>query len=247
MPFNSSCEAVALDGKQNPALARSKNLDYRTVSNILWFPDSRRWVSLGWYKGPRQQGFFVIEQGLEPKQSVLRASLGVPRPTTMFPQVSGIRLLGFVGSDRILAGPSISLDSYNYEEPVRLCQFSAGPSLNWKEYTLPLPPGACALDMALSPDGKRLALIVSHYERPPVSPFQRLFGRWWPSPLPRPQQTIRLYTVSPEGKEWRTLGNLPAEGVHIHSYPFYNLQWLPDGKHLSFICQKALWTVPSAR
>jgi hypothetical protein len=249
-PEKFSFKALAL--KENRVItAEPKSIPNITaqVSNVLWFPDNRRWIFLGLYINSNQ-GLCAIEQSLDTKQTVRGPIFSFPSRSTLFPDGVGSRLLGCVGKDRILALPSFSLYFSKQHGAVHLYEFSVGRSPNVKEYSLPLPqgPGAIstrAIDAALSSDGNRLALLVRHYERPSLSPLSRLMGRWFPSLLPKPQLLVRLYTMRPDGTDLQLLGTLPVEGEESYSRSSYQLQWLLDGKRLSFVYQSALWTIPS--
>jgi len=242
-----SYEVLELNGQRQFPSNYKGHIYINHASNTLWFPDNRRWISLC-IGGPdiADNGMCAVLQSLDGAQNRRYPSFGFPRDSARWPDTFGNTLLGFVGKDRILVLPKVSLESSEYRGGVSLYEIDAGPSPNLKEFVLPIMQGGRALDIALSPGGDRLALLVHSNQLPPLSPLRRFLSRWYPPLLPKQHEVIELYTVRLDGTEKRSLGLLPpVKGMSPYLYEEYKLAWTPEGKNLSFIHQHTLWKIPS--
>ncbi len=113
-----------------------------------------------------------------------------------------------------------------------------------------LSPGSEPYDVSYSPSGDRVAYLRVHDNQPRPwlpPPLQRWWDRFFP-PAERPPYKITLWVSGLRGKGAHEVGSVPHNNMFSTDtdweYP-NSIQWLPDGKTLSFLCGKSLWTVPS--
>jgi hypothetical protein len=107
-----------------------------------------------------------------------------------------------------------------------------------RRYRLSAPAGWQIRNLVLSPGGDRLAslLVTSR-----VSPIQALLARLLPRYVPnaRPVDVYQLRLSRLDGTHMREIGFQEASSGLVTQ-----LQWTPDGKHLSFILLNSLYIVP---
>ena len=72
-----------------------------------------------------------------------------------------------------------------------------------------------------------------------VSVLSNLFHRLFPALKTLPQARVSLWVSNLDGSRMKELGYVKG----IAFIP--SLRWLPDGKRMSFIYDKALYTVPA--
>src|SRR5207248_1115695 len=99
------------------------------------------------------------------------------------------------------------------------------------------------LDLEVSPDGERLAWVMWRRNRDPLQSFvQRFLPRSFVSSPSR----WEVWVSSVDGSHLRQIGHeyLPAP-ESIETIPILTIQWLPDGKHLSFIYKDVLYMLPA--
>lgn len=91
------------------------------------------------------------------------------------------------------------------------------------EYPVNLPNGVSVRSMQFSPHGDRIA--------------------WWLEEKHNPG-VVTLWISDLNGHGLRELGEIGIEPSERCPLTLCSLEWLPDGKRLSFLYQDALWTVP---
>lgn len=116
--------------------------------------------------------------------------------------------------------------------------------------TLSLPRGSHPYDVCYSPDGERVAflrVLDNHLDEwlPPVLQgwWDRLLHRGTPLPY-----KVSLWVSDIRGQKMHEVGSVPHDStfswVTDGNYP-NSVQWLPDGKTLSFLARGSVWTVPA--
>jgi hypothetical protein len=116
--------------------------------------------------------------------------------------------------------------------------------------TLNLPRGFDLHDVCYSPDGERVAflLVLDKHSDELLPP---LLQGWWDRFFPRDTTLpykISLWVSDLRGQGMHEVGSVPHDStfswVTDGDYP-NSVQWLPDGKTLSFLARRSVWTVPA--
>jgi hypothetical protein len=233
------------------------------ASNPIWLPDSRHWVQL--LAG--DHSLYAVVEGVDAPGVIRQVPIGSPKGTMSGFDLMRTRLLGCTPTGRVLATPD-GFDDYRSpgtERKINFFEFSVdGGPARLKQYTIGLPKagegydGDIALspdeEVALSPRGDRLAWLVRVPAPEEQLPLWQRLSQGIPTrrssePRPRAQPLIELRTSRLDGGDMKVIGYMeperdtkqPAKGVP------YGLHWLPDGQHVSFLYDGALWTVAPAQ
>jgi hypothetical protein len=93
--------------------------------------------------------------------------------------------------------------------------------------------------VVLAPRGDRLAYLLTRTQTPPQSPLLRRLWQWFGKGV---RQERSIWVSDLEGHHMREIGySIVRPGAPIPD----DLRWTPDGKQLSFIAGKSLYTVPA--
>jgi hypothetical protein len=109
-----------------------------------------------------------------------------------------------------------------------------------RKVPLPVPDKNVIRWSTVSPDGSRIALVI---ERKGVSLQDRMRQLVGISPEP----PTRLMVAKADGSEMRFVGVVPESRPSTSSDPNfepYDLRWLPDGKHVSYVRNRTLYVAP---
>jgi hypothetical protein len=113
-----------------------------------------------------------------------------------------------------------------------------------------LPAGSAPDDVSFSPNGDRVAFLrfhdkIDHGWLPAT--LQQWWDRLFPRDNPQPYR-LSLWVSGIHGEGMHEVGSVPHGtmfgNIDIEEYP-HATQWMPDGKTLSFIHRKSVWTVPA--
>jgi hypothetical protein len=102
------------------------------------------------------------------------------------------------------------------------------------------------LDLEVSPDGERLSWVLWRHK---TVPWQALVQRFIPRVQVSSQERWEIWVSGVDGSNMRQIGyeDLPGpennKALSIPTLP--TLQWLPDGKQLSFIYKDVVYIVPA--
>jgi len=190
----------------------------------------------------------MIEQGLDSRNGIRYPSFPYPSGTSTW-DLRGCGLLGFVGPERLLAQQDLSIwrSKDHRDAGLRLFEVTLGQSPDISEYVVSLHPDESAMDVALSPNGSTLAMVVRNDGPDYLPPPLNVIAKWIPRVRGNPRSRATLYVMDRFGHKRRTLGELPiqTEELNFATGCYYNLKWSPDGKHIAFVCNKALWVTSS--
>jgi hypothetical protein len=117
-------------------------------------------------------------------------------------------------------------------------------------FFMPVPPFVCGdYDVALSPDGQRLAWIfLEARPLPGISALNHTrVSRWLPI------TASALWISNVDGSNMRRIGGIDVDQLvrrqanvtwSTTNTMLRGLSWCPDGKHVSFVYRGELWSVP---
>ncbi|HLK57646.1 MAG TPA: hypothetical protein VKU00_13860 [Chthonomonadaceae bacterium] len=107
-------------------------------------------------------------------------------------------------------------------------------------WTLHGPVDTFVYDIKVSPDGKHIVWILESHGK---DPWQAFLHRFIPRISGSDRHRWEIWVSDTDGSHMRQIGyeELPNPGDYS-SVPM-DLQWLPDGKHLSFLHKETLYTL----
>lgn len=243
---------ATLDASQVREWTERRRPDNGMVPPLVWFPDSRRLVEV--------RGTYLAGPGLSPtpEYAVIHSldtnvrALSVPLPTV----VSSIPV-GVTREGRLLlrCDPGLGMgmlpDVGDIMTPAgSLSECTLNPRRPLTGQLAVLPPGVVfGSSVAVSPGGDRIAWVLAVTDSPRGSavapPFMATSGG-------RSKPVVGIWVTGLSGGTFTRLGTVPSDpGANPrriddrgHSSWPSSLQWLPDGKHLSFLYHDAIYTVP---
>jgi hypothetical protein len=111
-------------------------------------------------------------------------------------------------------------------------------------YPVALPEHAAVLNDAVSPNHSMIACAL-RVEKP--QPWEKWLRRLFPSLPSKPIITESLWICQTDGQGLQEIGHVPGKTAASGDADeqLTDLQWLPDGKQISFIYQNMLYTVPA--
>jgi hypothetical protein len=231
--------AFALDGSRMLTWTHADNsgnsIPPEAGYPFAWMPDSRHWIELrvGQEVDPKSNRLVTI-----PGYLVIR-SVDAPGVVSKKPLLSaGGDLLG-ITPQRLL----LTLKPRNggeHDAEVEEYDLNANAALV-RHFPVRAPPNGkfSYHQVALSPQGDRLAWLVPIEKTPPGPPF---LARFWAMVGNRPSTAETLWVTRLDGSEPHEVGYLPVKP----DAPLpEDLRWLPGGSQLSFVYKGALYTVPA--
>ncbi len=213
--------ATTLDGTRQVQRPYHKGEWRDEYVSAVWRPDSRSWIQ--------------AEEDYDSKTHVFINSLSspiVPERVEDF-MLNGRIVVGFPVADRVLAlyhrtGDGGGVGFVNFGGSV-----ASAPCSIYYEH---IPPNMDIQEVALSPDGQRLAWKMA------VKPLPLGLQAAINSSYVRRSSptTVGLWTSLVNCSDLYEVGTLDARDDHVSG-----LRWTPDGKRLSFIDDDTLYTVPA--
>ena len=198
------------------------------ASHPCWLPDSRRWVRLE----AGGKSLYAIVQARGVAAPLQTTAIGMPRWTSMWPDLMPSDLLGLIGPDRILAKPQHDgYQSLDGKEPFYSFQLGGGLK-SVRQFDIHLPPGTRVYNAlpALSPDGRFLAWLLAETNTT-ASREVRYKG-------------FLLAVCRSDGTGMHVVSRIPREGIIRDSGDMpRQLYWLRGSRQMEFVYQGMLWTV----
>ena len=198
------------------------------ASDPCWLPDSRRWVRLE--AGGKSLYAIVQARGVATPLQI--TAIGMPRWTSMWPDLMPSDLLGLIGPDRILAKPHHDgYESLNEKEPFYSFQLGGGLK-SVRQFYINLPPGTrvCYDPPALSPDGQLLAWLLAE---PDMTTSRQVCYKGF-----------LLAVCHSDGTEMHIITQIPGEGKIRNSGDLpQQLYWLGGNSQVEFVYRGMLWRV----
>jgi hypothetical protein len=94
----------------------------------------------------------------------------------------------------------------------------------------------------LSPNGDRLLWVTESWSVP--MPWLRPLGAYFPALRQYPQRMVHLWTSDINGGNRREVGSEEFVPSVLRKGQILPIEWMPDGKHVSFVYGADLYTIP---
>ncbi len=210
-----------------------------------WTPDSRHILGRilsnhfggGWKCGIFDVPGNRIRQILPADQSFYLSS-----DTRM---VAPNRLLQILPKDFSTTLGVVSFNNLVENQPFEIVEYGLDTTLHLTQKRSVAPPRAKTIEETkISPTGDRIAWLVDAAH---VDPVLARLRRLLPFLQTSVQPHQELWVSRLDGTGMRVVGQVPILGRNRKPPQVSDLRWLPDGKHLSFAYDDALWTVPAPR
>ncbi|MCW3097371.1 MAG: hypothetical protein JWL77_2989 [Chthonomonadaceae bacterium] len=202
-----------------------------------WEPDSRHIIDIS-----------PLSEGANESTVVIRDALtsSISRTMPFAPNVSSTRgNTIMVAPDRLLGiSPIDTLERFSNEyAPVDITEYGLDETLHiTHKWSVALPPQTTLREAKISPIGDRIAWLVDAKD---VAPGLAALHRLIPFIKVPSQPRHELWISRLDGTGMRILGETSTKVRNGNPLLIGDLRWLPDGKHLSFFYDGALWTVPA--
>jgi len=129
--------------------------------------------------------------------------------------------------------------------PLDISEYGGDKTLNLiREWPVKPPHNTTIEETRISPQGNRIAWLV---ESAYVDAGRAALHRWLPFFKAPSQPREELWISQLDGAGMRIVGQIPIRVRSGNEVRITDLRWLPDGKHLSFSYEDALWTVSAQR
>jgi len=196
----------------------------------VWLPDSRRWLAWtpGHSKQPLRLYSFDAPHG---------TPVSVPAPEAM------TGLIG-VTPDNLVVQTDAPFPPATAKK-ITLATFGIYPNRTGvRTVPVPLPVTAQIHDLELAPRGDRLAWLLVDARR---TTFITMLIRLVPSLSGHfpPTEGISVWISRLDGTEMQEIGFQQTHASGKNTNVATDLRWMPDGKHLSFLMDNSLYSVPA--
>ncbi|MCW3052332.1 MAG: hypothetical protein JWN14_1502 [Chthonomonadales bacterium] len=195
-----------------------------------WLPDSRRWLAWSPHADKHVLRLYSVDAPTgEP------VSLPMPDATT--------NLVG-VTPDHLVVQTDAPFPPTTAKK-ITLATFGVYPNrAAVRSVSFPLPVTAEIDNVELAPRGDRLAWLLVDSRR---SPLITMLIRLVPSLSGRfpPTEGISVWVSRLDGTEMQEIGFQQTHASGKDTNVATDLRWMPDGKHLSFLMNNSLYSVPA--
>jgi hypothetical protein len=108
-------------------------------------------------------------------------------------------------------------------------------------WIVPVPEDAASFYCQASPGHDRLLWTVQSNQMPPLTVFTQKL----PKPFKQSARYRCRWMVSDlRGRNMRTISEFEISSLYYNRPDLISPQWIPDGKHISFEYQNALYMMP---
>ncbi len=201
-----------------------------------WMADSRRWLDVYYWPYGTDPFYEMVLYDRDGPAEGWKLPISNDDPLYNFSEVfasaaAGEELIQFQEDEDIPQNSGVIVRR-------RLGRSTDLPAEHHFRFPEPGKPVTAAFD----PHCRRIALLLST-QRPP-SPFRVWLHRVVPKIQAPPTPLLRLWVSGLDGHSWQEIGQIKDTSSDMEGFPLSGLNWLPDGKRLSFIYKNTLYTVP---
>jgi hypothetical protein len=219
--------------------------------HTLAFPMEESYILYTWIPGTSRWMYLTAEvdtdsDALHLKKVTIFDVTG-PRPVQVLKAAPGIAIDEYaipvaLRDGRLLIPSAVEDSKDGMAAAIRTveCAVEGGRVTLKRTFMLRLPSPKEVYYFALSPQGDRIAW-VEEYDLPAPA-WRRWLGKWLRRFAASPQRRNVLCVARLDGTGRREIGDTlkqPGRDKFVTG-----VQWTPDGRRVSFLCDGALWTVP---
>lgn len=212
--------------------------DWHT-EEIHWMGDSRHWLTLqgAWPEETFHQ--FLVRNVEAPTEKIV-IPLSDMNP---FVRVLGDNAIYVLAQDHLF----VETGSPNITNCFTLTEFSMRPTVTpLRRFSIHPPSGWHMNEYQFSPRGDRIAWLFTYDQTQfHPSPLMTFLHRFLPFVHNDAPDDISLWVSALDGSGMHEIGRAPAKHSPTGQLEPDLLEWLPDGKRLSFRYNGSLWTVPA--
>jgi hypothetical protein len=219
--------------------ANDRPLSVFWVTNVAWMPDGNQWIA------SRFDADYLNRLDGMPYRMLNTRSLSAWPPFVLGVNAQG-HAISAGGSDQFEpSGPFQRGNSLHYPTAV-LTEFDpAAPATHPKSWNVTMPPESVRGRLILSPSTDRILWIVEK-QSSGLSSWLSRFQWGYNRPYSGDEA---LYVSQLNGTGMKQIFSAPTQrqrrGANVTiKVPLTDLQWLPDGKHISFVYEDSLYIAP---
>lgn len=211
------------------------------ILSTCWFSNSKKLMAIEQCESSKGMGIYGVEYDVRSSQNPPMVDLGQPEGSVKGWDGAQCWILGQIAPTQFLAttGTNRQLSDSNPSRVIFfLFDIHRKPAIT-RYYSVYLSKGFDMVDVAFDPPQRKLAWLL--YSLPSDLEYQK------------PIHSLALAISDMEGRHMKTIGSLdplhPPPDDKGNVYPIdqiripRDLKWLPDGRHVQFVFQNAVWTV----
>ena len=226
-------------GDRNEAIFKSAAFEY--LPRICWQNDSSSWYEIGSFT-PVDPKYFAEKHDLVGKKIWLNSIEVAPKEMYSF------QTWGFMSPvyGRKLISTTSRADSHGKYVFHGIREIDVTNANAPREYPFPMGQSTDYFrSVRISSDGKRYAVIVFRPSQAPQKSFLGKAVQWMTGAS---MDTVSIYVANLDGTDVHEVAfvrnsELPKAQIGLWSR-LDSLRWAPDGKHLSYILDNNLYTIP---
>jgi hypothetical protein len=211
---------AALDGSNLKTWVLRGQHQYSRFDGMRWLADGRRWIARFDYFADGTRNYTCIGNVEESGSARLE---WIPKSDT-----NGVELADPVLHVNIWYSKLTHRDQPGF--PISLV----------KGKSVQPPTTVDTIELTASPDRTHLAWLLDGANANPLSTF---IHRICPSYNPKPSRYRSISVSHIDGSHIQEVGRIDEDGSHAPDDMINSLQWMPDGKHVSYVCKNVLYSL----
>ncbi|MCW3054461.1 MAG: hypothetical protein JWN14_3631 [Chthonomonadales bacterium] len=217
--------SALLDGTQHAQMVNDGHFE------MGWPPDRKRFYTYTSSEDDHKNGVIALH--------LWDAQTGDYLTERQFAQPKNYELMGDCA---LLPDGGLATNNMQFNHPALLLyHISAPPHSMVRTVTPKLPSDAQVEALVYSPQGDRLAWIMTRSRPSSLSFLHRLLPHFNPLPI----RTTSLWVSGAMGENLHEIGHIPVRSGGRQFYLIDYVRWQPDEKTLSFVSKDVLYTVPA--